>query len=108
MVTDTELGHTAIRVYTFLSLGVGQGAVTRVGQRLIAKKIGMDRGTVVAAIAELVSRGHITVAAAKPGSRQAYVLNSLVFAQKQGKHTEIVSAPSGGYRYASIDRQEIA
>jgi hypothetical protein len=108
VLTDTMLGHAAVRVYGFLSLGVGQGSVARVGQRLIASKTGMDRGTVAAGIAELVSRGYITVAAAKRGCRQGYVLNSGVFGQKQGKYTEVVSAPSGGRRFASVNVAEVA
>lgn len=108
VLTDTEIGSAAVRVYGILSLGVQQGAVARVGQRLIASKTGMDRGTVATAIEQLVSRGHVTIAAARRGSRQGYVLNSLVFSQKQGKVTEVVSSPSGGRRFASINVEEVA
>lgn len=108
IITDKEIGHAAVRVHAFLALNVRQGAVARVGQRRIADQIGMDRGTVAAAIGELVARGHITIAAAKRGARQGYVLNSPVFSQKQGRVTEVVSAPSGGRRYASVAVEEVA
>lgn len=108
VLTDAEIGPAAVRVFGYLSLNVRQGAVARVGQRRIADQIGMDRGTVATAIAELVGRGHVTIAAAKRGARQGYVLNSLVFSQKQGRVTEVVSAPSGGRRYASVAVEEVA
>lgn len=108
VLTDCELGAAAVRVFGYLALNVRQGAVARVGQRRIAEQIGMDRGTVAAALLDLVSRGHVTIAAAKRGARQGYVLNSPVFSQKQGRVTEVVSSPSGGRRYASVVVEEVA
>ena len=108
VLADGKIGAAAVRVFGYLALNVSQGAVARVGQRLMASRMGMDRGTVAAGIAELVSAGHITIAAAKRGSRQAYVLNSPVFSQKQGRRTEVVSAPSGGLRFASVAVEDVA
>lgn len=105
IVTDTSLSHSAVRVYAFIALNVKHGTAARLGQRLIAKKTGMDRGTVATAITELVQRNHI-VAAGTGARRKMYHLTSLVFGQKQRDGvTEVVSAPSGGQRYASIGEE---
>ena len=106
VVCDSSLSHSAARVYAFLALGVAYGSVAGVGQRVIARRTGMDRSTVGSAITELAKRGHLTVVGSGR-QRRMYVLNSTVFGQEQGRETVVVSSPTGR-RYASVNVEEVA
>ena len=108
VLLDTSISSDAVRVYGFLSLDVYQSNLARVGLRVMGRVLGLSRTTVNRRVTELISAGHIRKAPAKSGQRGCYELQSPVFGQKQGKVTELVSAPSGGIRFASIAKEEIA
>lgn len=107
VLLDKDLSHSATRVYARIALDVKQGTTAKLGQRLIAKDLGMDRSTVAAALAELQAQGHLVIVGTGQ-RRRVYHLKSAVFGQKQGCVTEVVSSPSGGKRYASITKGEVA
>jgi hypothetical protein len=100
---DKELSTVARCVYAVLAGSAHQGSTASLGHRRIAGRLGIHKETAGKAIAELASRGHVTVSGAGK-FRRIYTLHSAVFGQKQGKHTEIVSNPSHGKRYASLEK----
>lgn len=106
VLLDKELSSEAVRVYGLLALSVYQGTVAYVGMREIGRIIGKSAATVKRRIDELAAREHIVPRPGKNGQRSHYHLTSPVFGQKQRAGvTEVVSAPSGGQRYASIGKE---
>jgi hypothetical protein len=94
VLTDTALSDRSVRVYGVLAMSVFQGNVARVGLRRIGKLIGCSRNSAHRAIQELVNQGHISAGAVNAGERSYYVLNSMLFAQKQRAGVdEVVSYP---------------
>jgi hypothetical protein len=96
---DPRLSFAAKCVYGVLAGSVHQGTVARIGQRLIAARLGCHQETVSSAIQELAQWRHVVVT--KFGKqRYSYHLTSDVFGQKQraldaGEATveELVSSP---------------
>lgn len=90
---DKELSFGARCVYAVLAGAVHQGTTAKVGQRLIARKLGMHQETACLCLQELRDRGHITVVG-EGKARRIYHLHSDVFGQKQRAGTEeIISYP---------------
>ncbi|OFX13215.1 MAG: hypothetical protein A2Z18_11145 [Armatimonadetes bacterium RBG_16_58_9] len=99
---DMALSDRAVRVYSILALKTYQGNIATFGSRQLGELIGVSRMSALRAIKELVAVGHLK-ASTKNGSRAFYELTSPVFAQKQGRKTEIAVGPSGGRRLVSIE-----
>lgn len=109
VIHDVMLGAASIAVFSEMALWVFQGTTCSIGQRAIAKRLGLSRNTVSEAIKNLVERGHVEMCRPESrGRRPVYVLTSQIYGQKQGKESVVVSSPSGGRRFASIDREEVA
>lgn len=79
---DTELSLAARCVYAFVAGSVHQGTTAKVGQRLIAKKIGIHQETVRFALQELEERKHLTIVGSGK-DRRVYHLHSNIFGAKQ-------------------------
>ena len=94
-------------VYCALAWQCWQGRTSAVGTRTIASKLGISRNQVKASLSRLIELGHLQ-AAGKVRNRNAYILTSPVFAQKQGRETIIRSAPGGVPRMVSIAREDVA
>jgi DNA-binding transcriptional ArsR family regulator len=105
---DLSVSSDAKVVYAVLAMSTFQGAVAYMGQRLIGQFLGVSQSSVSRRLAELEKAGHIKQASDKRGKRAHWELLSPVFGQKQGRATEVVSAPSGGRRYASVVIEEVA
>lgn len=59
---DKEISATAKCIFATLAVSLRKGSrVASMGQRLIARKLGFDRGTVSKGLKELAQRGHVTV-----------------------------------------------
>lgn len=82
VLLDAELTPAARCVYTFIAGSVHQGTTAKVGQRLIARKLGFHQETVALAIKELELRKHLTVFGTGK-ERRGYHLHSNVFGVKQ-------------------------
>lgn len=109
MLHDERLSPAAKLVYAELALWVFQGRTCSIGIRKIAERLSLSKTTVVEAMDSLVRLGAIQVKSGQGrGKRSVYVLMSPVFGQKQGRVTEVVSAPSGGRRFASVAVEEVA
>lgn len=108
VLTDLAVSSDAKIVYAVLAMSTFQGSVAYVGQRRVGEILGMSQSTVSRRLAELERAGHIVQASAERGKRSHWELTSLVFGQKQGRETVVVSAPSGGKRYASVRIEEVA
>lgn len=108
VLIDETVSSDAKIVYAVLAMSTFQGAVAYVGQRLIGQTLGISQSTVSRRLAELEGAGHIRQAPDTRGKRAHWELLSPVFGQKQGRKTEVVSAPSGGRRYASVNVEEVA
>lgn len=108
VLIDAGISSDAKVAYAVLAMSTFQGSVAYVGQRLVAKILGVSQPSVSRRFAELERAGHIKQAPAARGKRAHWELLSPVFGQKQGKYTEVVSAPSGGRRFASVDVEEVA
>ena len=108
VLIDAVISSDAKIVYAVLAMSTFQGAVAYVGQRLIGKILGTSQATVSRRLSELEKAGHIKQTPDGRGKRAHWELLSPVFGQKQGKYTEVVSSPSGGRRFASVDLQEVA
>jgi DNA-binding Lrp family transcriptional regulator len=80
--------------------------LAHIGQRELGKLLGISAATAGRRVRELVDAGYIDRTEQKLGQRAHYVLNSPIFAQKQGKQDIIVSSPSGGRRFASLDYEK--
>jgi hypothetical protein len=101
---DEGLSAAARCVYGVLARYVYQGTTVRIGQRRIAKLLGVHVETVNVAIHELEDRQHIAIRG-NGKARRMYHLASLVFGQKQRAGIEeVISSPSGGRRLASVRR----
>ena len=108
VLIDAGLSSDAKVVYAVLALSTFQGSIAYVGQRLVGTILGVSQPTVSRRLAELERAGHIRQAPAVRGKRAHWELLSAVFGQKQGQKTVVVSSPSGGRRYASVDVEEVA
>lgn len=89
-------------VYAALADQVWQGNVAKIGERLMASKLGISRSKVQASLKALLECGAVTKAESRIGNRNCYVLASPVFGQKQTREDVIVSSPRG-QRYVSMD-----
>lgn len=106
VLLDCDLTPAARCVYAFLARHVFEGKVARLGQRLIARKLGLNRETVESAIRQLAKRDHLVVVG-DGKSRRMYVLSSDIFGQKQGIKTIIRSSPRGK-RMVSVAAEDVA
>lgn len=97
VLQDAKLSAYACRVYAFIAGTVWHGNTASVGQRRIAKMLGMSRNRVAASIKELHDLQHIEIAV-DGKKRGIFVLKSPVFGQKQGK-ADVVH----GGRLVSLD-----
>ena len=105
VVCDPGLEVLDIRVYCMLAGPVWQGTTAKIGTRLIAGSIHASRRLVIDSLRRLEARGHIQKATVRRGEREIYVLNSLVFGQKQRAGIEeVISSPSRTPRLASVRR----
>jgi hypothetical protein len=69
----------------------------------MARSIHASRRLVIDSLRRLEEREHIQKAAVRRGERELYVLNSLVFGQKQRAGIEeVISSPSRTPRLASV------
>jgi hypothetical protein len=101
---DDSLSVTARCVYGVLARYVYQGTTVKIGQRRIAKLLGLHVETVNLAIHELEGRRHIVVRG-NGKARRLYHLSSAVFGQKQRAGVEeVISSPSRTPRLASVRR----
>jgi DNA-binding MarR family transcriptional regulator len=98
---DHGLSATARCVYGVLARYTYQGTVVRIGQRRIARLLGLHLETVNVALRQLESRQHISIRGSGH-DRRSYHLHSSVFGQKQRAGIEeVISSPSGTPRLAS-------
>ena len=102
VLIDSAVSSDAKIVYAVLAMSTFQGSVAYVGQRFIGELLGMSQSTVSRRLKELERAGHVVHAPDSRGKRAHWELTSPVFGQKQGRVTEVVTAPSGGRRYASV------
>ncbi len=79
---DVELSLAARCVYAFVAGSVHQGTTAKVGQRLIAKKLGIHQETVRLALQELECQKHLTIIGTGK-ERRVYHLHSNIFGNKQ-------------------------
>ncbi len=106
---DPRISDAAVRLYSVLCSYVGQGTTASVGQRRAAEILGWSQPKVSRLLAKLVEVGHIVPTEVGDGRRGSYHFTSPVFGQKQRAGIkEVVSAPSGGKRLASVRREEVA
>ena len=99
---DDGLSVTARCVYGVLARYVYQGTAVKIGQRRIAKLLGVHVETVNLAIHELEGRQHIVVRG-NGKARRLYHLSSTVFGQKQRAGIEeVISSPSRTPRLATV------
>jgi hypothetical protein len=99
---DGGLSVTARCVYGVLARYVYQGTAVKIGQRRIAKLLGVHVETVNLAIHELEERQHIAIRG-EGKARRIYHLMSFVFGKKQRAGVEeVISSPSGGRRLATV------
>lgn len=101
VLRDQRVSAGSKLVYAELAMSVWQGSVARMGNRLIAERLGMSQMAVSRAIRELDGAGHLSRAAEK-GQRGIWILTSKVFAQRQGKERVVVTGKSGGKVLASV------
>ena len=101
---DARLGHCDKLVYARLADCCWQGTIAKIGQRAIARDLGMSRTQVSRSLHKLMEAGHITPTQIRFKAVQAYHLNSPRFGQKQrsGDVEETAQAPSGGERMVSV------
>ena len=101
VLCDHGLSVTARCVYSVLARYAYQGTTVRIGQRRIARLLGVHVETVNVAIHELEDREHIAIRG-KGKTRRIYHLRSSVFGQKQRAGVEdVISSPSGTPRFGS-------
>jgi DNA-binding MarR family transcriptional regulator len=101
VLCDGGLSLTARCVYAVLALYAYQGTTVKIGQRRIARLLGVHVETVNMAIHELEDRQHIVITG-DGKARRMYHLSSSVFGQKQRAGVEeVISSPSRTPRLAS-------
>jgi hypothetical protein len=102
VLCDSRLSATARCVYGVLARYAYQGTTVKIGQRRIARLLGVHVETVNLAVHELEGRGHIAIRGAGK-ARHIYHLWSSVFGKKQRAGVEeVIGSPSGLPRLASI------
>lgn len=69
-------------IYTALAREIFQGNTVRIGQRLLARKLGVSKTTINDSIQELARKGHIVIAG-EGKARRIYLLTSNRFGAKQ-------------------------
>lgn len=72
LLRDPEVSSAAKIVYAELLANAEKRDVVRIGQRLIAERIGMSPDSVTRALAELVKQKYIARIKADPGKRDSY------------------------------------
>lgn len=82
VLLDKDLSLAARCVYAFVAGSVHQGTTAKVGQRLIAAKLGIHQETVRLALRELEENKHLTIIGAGR-ERRVYHLHSNIFGAKQ-------------------------
>lgn len=107
---DHRLPDAAVRLYSVMAAYVKQGTTAgSVGQRRLGEIFGWSQPKVSRMLSKLVETGHVIPTEVGSGVRGFYHFTSPVFGQKQRSWVkEVVSAPSGGKRLASISREEVA
>ncbi len=108
VILDVNLSDFAKVVYVLIARHVFQGNTASIGTREMARLLSTTQSRVTRAVRELIAAGKVENRRVKRGQRGMWVLPSSIFAQKQGKQTVVVSSPSGGRRYASVDIEEVA
>ena len=104
VLCDKGLSVTARCVYGVLARYAYQGTTVKIGQRRIARLLGVHLETVNVAIHELDERRHIAIRGTGK-ARRIYHLTSSVFGQKQRAGIEeVISSPSRTPRLASVRR----
>lgn len=104
VLCDQRLSVTARCVYGVLARYAYQGTTVKIGQRRIARLLGVHLETVNLAIHELEERRHIAIRGTGK-ARRIYHLTSSVFGQKQRAGIEeVISSPSRTPRLASVRR----
>jgi hypothetical protein len=99
---DHHLSLAARCVYGLLARHAYQGTTVKIGQRRIAKLLGVHLETVNVAIHELEDREHIAIRG-EGKARRIYHLCSCVFGQKQRAGIEeVIRSPKGAPRLASV------
>jgi len=102
VLCDHHLSVTARCVYGVLARYAYQGTTVKIGQRRIARHLGIHVETVNLAIHELEDRRHIAIRGLGK-ARRTYHLRSSVFGQKQRAGIEeVISSPSRTPRLASV------
>jgi hypothetical protein len=97
-------GVTARCVYGVLARYAYQGTTVRIGQRRVAKLLGLHVETVNVALHQLESCDHIAIRGSGK-DRSTYHLQSRVFGQKQRAGIEeVISSPSRTRRLATTRR----
>ncbi len=104
---DVELSAVARLTYAVLAGAVHQGATVKMGQRLIAKRLGFHQETIGLALLELKDRGHIEIRG-DGRHRRLYVLHSDVFGQKQRAGVSEVRSTPRGSRLVSVAKEDCA
>jgi hypothetical protein len=102
IITSRKLKRLDGYVYAVLAASVWQGNYASVGTRYIAEILHTTQRRVVESLARLQKEGEIKAADRRRGQRAGYVLPSPVFASKQGKIDEVVTAPSGRRHLVSV------
>ena len=101
---DHGLSVAARCVYGVLARYAYQGTTVRIGQRRVAKLLGLHVETVNVALHQLESCEHIAIRGSGK-DRRTYHLQSRVFGQKQRAGIEeVISSPSRTRRLASTRR----
>ena len=101
---DNNLSVTARCVYGVLARYAYQGTTVRIGQRRVAKLLGLHVETVNVALHQLESCEHIAIRGGGK-DRRTYHLQSRVFGQKQRDGIrEVIRSPSRMPRLASVRR----
>ena len=99
---DSELSSSARSVYGVLARYTYQGTTVRIGQRRIARLLGIHQETVNNGLREFEGRKHIAIRG-NGKARRFYHLYSPVFGQKQrAGYEEVIRSPSGGRRLVTV------
>lgn len=109
VLLDARLSARALRIYGILAAHAFQGSVAYIGQRFIGELVGCSAATAGRELKRLEEFGFVNRSECESGQRLHWVLTSSVFGKKQRAGVEeVVSAPSGGKRFASVRREEVA
>jgi DNA-binding MarR family transcriptional regulator len=103
VLCDKRLRSLEVRVLAVLAARVWQGAVATMGKRLIARLACCSESSVLRALRNLESAGHIRRFPFQPGKRAFYELLSPVFGKKQrANYEDVIVGPHGRARLATV------